>query len=57
MTALMAASTAVRGGQLVNTLGYPEHAAVCAFDCYINRHISAFLSFSRGQMYHFGRWL
>lgn len=56
MTALMAASTAVCGRQLVDTLGYPEHAAVCAFDCYI-KQISAFLLFHRGQMYHFGRWL
>lgn len=58
MTAIMAASAAIRGRQLVNTLGYPEHAAVCAFDRYVNQQISAFsLFFSRGQIYHSGRQL
>ena len=57
MTAMVAASAAVCGRQLVNTLEYPEHTAVCAFHDYVNHLISVFLFFSWVQMYHSGRLL
>lgn len=57
MAAFLAASAAVRGRQLVNTLGYTEHTAVHAFDGYINQQVSAFSILSQDQMYHFGHRL